>query len=254
MTALVRYEAARAALQAAHDVDEVKDIRDKAQAMAAYAKQANDTAMVEWATEIKVRAERKAGEMLAEMDKNKGAAATRSRDGSALPTLEKLGISHNQSSRWQKLAAIPPSQFEQAVEAAKEIAGEVTTAALLRASRPVDDPPASPPVPKPKVIVADRKFEKLYEQVKAELIETKEALADSEEKREAAADAARDLEDKLTAFEKVEPDEQQKEIMRLQKRVVKLEGEVEHQKRRANDLQAKCNELIREVKRLRKHG
>jgi hypothetical protein len=34
--------------------------------------------------------------------------------------------------RWQKLAAVPEDQFEQAVEAAKQVAGEVTTAAMLR--------------------------------------------------------------------------------------------------------------------------
>jgi len=46
--------------------------------------------------------------------------------------LSDYGISYDQSSRWQKLAAVPEDQFEQAVLAAKEIAGEVTTAALLR--------------------------------------------------------------------------------------------------------------------------
>ena len=133
MTQLVRYEAARHALQVAHSVDEVKDIRDKAQAMAAYAKQANDTQMVEWATEIKVRAERRAGQLLAEMPKLNGARGVGKKvDSHDVSPLAALGVSHSQSSRWQKLAAVPDDKFEQAVAAAKEVAGEVTTAAMLR--------------------------------------------------------------------------------------------------------------------------
>lgn len=133
---LVRYDAARQALAAAHSVDEVKEIRDKAQALAAYARQANDTAMVEWVTEIKVRAERRAGELLRDMEERGerrgrgGNQKSNSHDESL--TLAELGVSENQSARWQKLAAVPEEKFEQAVAAAKEVAGEVTTAALLR--------------------------------------------------------------------------------------------------------------------------
>lgn len=130
---LVRYEAARNALAVAHSVDEVKDIRDKAQAMAAYARQANDTELVEWATEIKVRAERKAGEMLAEMPKHTGGRPPKTNDiVSSVSKLADIGISPKQSERWQKLAAVPEDKFEEAVAAAKEVAGEVTTAAMLR--------------------------------------------------------------------------------------------------------------------------
>lgn len=96
----------------------------------------NCTAPVEWAAEIKVRAERRAGEML-HASRVSGERATPlgnvnqhnrvSHD--TTPTLESLGISRDQSSRWQKLAAVSEDRFEQAVAAAKEIAGEVTTAA-----------------------------------------------------------------------------------------------------------------------------
>ena len=140
MTSLVLYEAARAALAAVHSVDEVKDIRDKAQAMAAYARQAKDTALVEWATEIKVRAERRAGELLRDMKDGgvlRGSADGKSKvSDDATPNLEALGISRDQSSRWQKLAAVDAERFELAVAAAKEVAGEVTTAALLRLNAP----------------------------------------------------------------------------------------------------------------------
>lgn len=137
--ALVRYEQARTALAECHRVDEVKDIRDKAEAMAAYARQAKDQDLILWATEIKVRAERKAGEMLADAaergervtyrDARWGAsesqAATRT-------TLADIGVTKDQSARWQQLASMSEDHFEAAVATAKDTAGQVTTAFMLR--------------------------------------------------------------------------------------------------------------------------
>ena len=52
-----------------------------------------------------MRAERKGGQLLAKMEKNKGAAApTRSPRAT---TLKELGVSKDQSSRWQALAGVP---------------------------------------------------------------------------------------------------------------------------------------------------
>ena len=136
-TALIRYEAARTALAAAHRIDEVKTIRDKAQAMAAYAKQARDTQMVQWATEIKVRAERRCGEMLrgsaATGQRDRGAGGDRkSQSHDATVKLSDLGITRDQSSRYKKLAAMPEEHFETAVDTAKATAGAVTSAHMLR--------------------------------------------------------------------------------------------------------------------------
>lgn len=130
---LVRYEAARTALAEAHRVDEVKDIRDKAEAMAAYARQAKDQELILWATEIKVRAERRAGEML-RMAAKHGERHHRGRveADSKPPTLGDLGITNNQSSRWQSLASMSEEHFETAVATAKDTAGQVTTAFMLR--------------------------------------------------------------------------------------------------------------------------
>lgn len=138
MTALVRYEQARTALAECQRVDEVKDIRDKAEAMAAYARQAKDQDLIQMATEIKVRAERKAGEMLAVSEKQNGGHAMKARSDASTeipPRLSDLGITKDQSSRWQSLASMSDTHFETAVATAKQSAGEVTTAFMLREAK-----------------------------------------------------------------------------------------------------------------------
>jgi hypothetical protein len=138
-TQLVRYEQARFALAECQRVDEVKDIRDKAEAMAAYARQAKDSELIQFATEIKVRAERRCGELLTSSAMN-GERATRERHGRGgqvaacdqPPTLAEMGLTKDQSSRYQQLAAMPDAHFETAVATAKDTAGQVTTAFMLR--------------------------------------------------------------------------------------------------------------------------
>jgi hypothetical protein len=117
------------------------------EAVAAYARQAKDTQLIEHATEIKVRAERRAGELLrasAESGERKGKG--QSKEMSKAATLLDLGITRDQSSRWQQVASIPAKHFEAAVQMAKNTAGEVTTAFLLREAKSIAHPrgPARP--------------------------------------------------------------------------------------------------------------
>jgi hypothetical protein len=94
MQELIRYETARRALADAHAVDEVKDIRDKALALAAYARQAKNYEMEIMAAEIRVCAERRAGDLLEEMDKHP--PGPKKQDPSSVardpPKLSDLGI------------------------------------------------------------------------------------------------------------------------------------------------------------------
>jgi N6-adenosine-specific RNA methylase IME4 len=145
MTALIRYDAAKRALAEAHRIDEVKSIRDKAVAMQAYAEQAKDTTLIVQATEIRMRAGRRAGELLIEMADRKERHDGRNVKGKTVqglprvtpekaPKLADLGINKTQSSRWQKLAALDDDTFEHKVEAASKRAYDSMTYRFVKAA------------------------------------------------------------------------------------------------------------------------
>lgn len=228
-TQLIRYEAARTALAEAHSIDEVKDIRDKSEAMAAYARQAKDTQLVQWATEIKVRAERRAGQMLAEMPKASGTRVNGGNTGGPIvrppvngeKTLSEIGVTKSDSSRWQKLAAVSDEQFEHAVAAAKEVAGEVTTAAMLRAAKAQEAEPVetAPKPPKPKLLSEDESARILAENARLqEIAETLAADAREATEDNASMAAVFEADDKLAAAMK-EIERQKAEIRTLRERL-----------------------------------
>jgi N6-adenosine-specific RNA methylase IME4 len=139
---LVLYERARSALAAASRVDEVKDIHDRALAMQAYARQAKDPELIEHATEIRKRAEIRAGEMLAAMKADgrlaEGRPPKNDNGKIGFSTLKAIGVSAVQSSRWQKLAQLSEPEREAAIVSAKREASrsvEMTAAERLAEKR-----------------------------------------------------------------------------------------------------------------------
>jgi hypothetical protein len=116
------YEAARRDLAEARDVSEVKDIHDRMVGLAEYAREAKKTELIESAVDIRLRAARRAGEMLIEMkargqrDDGKGNRNPTLKSRAATPKLADLDISKSQSSRWQGLALLSQEEFERTVE------------------------------------------------------------------------------------------------------------------------------------------
>jgi hypothetical protein len=96
--------------------------------MQVYARQAKDPELINHATEIKLRAEIRAGEILREMadrgerQKPGDAAGGNGRAVLPLPTprLADLGVTKTQSSRWQQLAALSKDAQEAKIESAKK--------------------------------------------------------------------------------------------------------------------------------------
>lgn len=137
---LVKWNAAKKAIVEAKSIDEVKGIRDKAMAMQAYAKQIGESLEVQNdICEIKLRAERRAGEMLKETELNKGRPSEKGlHDVTVITKLSDLGIDKHESSRWQKIAGIPEKQFESLINEVKEDNKELTESFLLSTVKKID--------------------------------------------------------------------------------------------------------------------
>jgi hypothetical protein len=128
----VKIDAARRALAMARTLDEVKDIRNKAAAVAHYLRQQQSSLEAQnIAADLKLRAERKLGELLAEQQPK--ANRPRLHDGTLAPgqTLPD-GINKTQSHRWQLIARLPEQDFEHHLATTREAGDEITTNGVLR--------------------------------------------------------------------------------------------------------------------------
>jgi DNA modification methylase len=122
---LVKINAARRALQAATSVDEIKDVRDKAEAFRRYfRRRVGGIEAANQAMELVLRAERRLGELLRDRDTNLHPVSWKR----LLPD----GIEHIDSHRWQRTAVLPVEMFEGYIALYKDGSCEMTRAALLK--------------------------------------------------------------------------------------------------------------------------
>jgi N6-adenosine-specific RNA methylase IME4 len=112
-------------LAEAQTVQEAISVSDVAEAARIYARRVGmSVPLINRATEIKLKAERKAGEILAGMELKPGP------NGNA--TLPSMGISKIQSSRWQRAALVPEDEFVNYVQSANQSGREITSSGLLK--------------------------------------------------------------------------------------------------------------------------
>lgn len=141
MTRIVKYDAMCRAIDAAYQVDEVKHIRDQAIALEIYARQARNIEAERRACEIRIRAERKAGQLSSKLQRSNPGKRKKDLRGT-IPLKSKVlrdaGISPDQAKQWELLAKIADKDFEKQLSSTE---GKPTTNALIRANKPPDAKP-----------------------------------------------------------------------------------------------------------------
>lgn len=234
MTALVRYDEACRAVQAASTIDDAKDIADKAVALKAYARQSKNPALHQWIAEIELRAKRRIGELTKDLEKGTPKNGHRHE----LPTSGKFkkdaladaGISLSEANRCEQIAAVPAAKFEAVLAEHKESGKPVTAEAVVRRATKAEKPkPAkqqeAATVPLSKYEALEKKHAQLIEKYDelTEQLETYTSIADGDAAKDmqtlkaslAQANRARDDKMRLSS-------EKQKQIDSLTRELKKL--------------------------------
>ena len=122
---------AQQALERAKSLSDIKEIRDKAETARNYAQVARlGLNFINTASEIKLRAERRAGSLLAQLYLRGG--DRKSNDKSVRIKLSDLHISEHESRRWQREAKIPETIFLEYLRIATESGQMITRSGLHR--------------------------------------------------------------------------------------------------------------------------
>lgn len=161
---LATVEQAKIMLAQVSAVDVAKDIRDKAEALRQYMKQAGDGLQAQnYAAEIKLRAERRGGELLRELERAPGARtdvqphSTMEQGSEYRAALTDNNIAPVTAHRWQAIASIPEDQFDEVISGtlASDEYAELTTNLMLRKAQEIkrqrrSDGLSAAPVPSAK--------------------------------------------------------------------------------------------------------
>lgn len=137
---LMYLDQASTALAKLSSVEDVKEVRNRAEALRTYVRRSQrGIELQNKAAEVKLRAERRGGEILADLKENGGRARhggdrkSRYRDDTLIdvPTLDDLGLSKGEAARWQQFAALPADAFERHIVDAKRGGIELTTTSMI---------------------------------------------------------------------------------------------------------------------------
>ena len=170
-SALVRYEDMRVAVEQCARIDEAADLRDKAAALQAYARQRDDRDLDVWMSEIKLRASVRIGELVRELDKAQPGPAAEIGDStvaqpSKLDAVAAAGLTPRTAQRYQELAGPREEQAQKAAHAGAEnyfaaarasrtpatmegLRGAVKDAVVATVGPKPTRPPSAAPVVKP---------------------------------------------------------------------------------------------------------
>lgn len=168
MTQLVKFDQAYQAIMEAKSVDELKELHDKAEALRLYVKQQGESLeMQNVCAELKLRAERRAGELLREMERGGGGdrrsnefqtSQAETFESEYSRAIDEANISRSTAHRWQTIAELPEDDFEREIVETKNNSGELTSSRMLQKARRFtakDKPQPQPPEGKYRVIYAD---------------------------------------------------------------------------------------------------
>lgn len=140
---LARVGAASNMLAEAKTLDDMKHIMDIAEAARTYAKAAKMGLVAQnHAAELKLRAERKAGELLATLERSKGGRPETQtsvvRVSEYRSVLQETQTAPTTAHRWQTIAAVPTQVFERVVIEAQVQSTELTSAQMLRVAKDIE--------------------------------------------------------------------------------------------------------------------
>jgi N6-adenosine-specific RNA methylase IME4 len=134
---LEKWNKAKQAIAECKTIDEAKQIRDKAEALRAYARQAKESLQVQNdIAEIKLRAERRIGEFSKELPVIGHRHYTPHDGGCKTSILREAGLTHPE--RYEAIASLPDAVFEAHIANVKQSNEELTSVGIIRVARQIE--------------------------------------------------------------------------------------------------------------------